>query len=207
MRGIFVIAITTLKECMQSYRRWHLLTVILNLMGQKSTDFVNLNNEILWSDITIFRYSDISNDPILYCSQGSCLVFQLIFATLDMFFKENSKSSQKIEIPGGPIFRAIFSLSFRAKISLGSLFKQLELLFQKSVKRSSNCLQRDPDDIFALKDKEKMALKIGPAGFSIFWLLFEIKIFFCAKHVHSDKNNLEYHSVENQTWSPTVGWW
>ena len=42
-----------------------------------------------------------------YFSQGSCLVFQtmvfqLIFATLNMFFRENSNSSQKIENPGGP---------------------------------------------------------------------------------------------------------
>ncbi len=35
-------------------------------------------------------------------------------------------------------------------------------------KRSSNRLQRDPNDIFALKDTEKTALKNGPAGFSIF---------------------------------------
>ena len=50
---------------------------------------------------------------LYYDSQGSCLVFQtmvfqLIFATLDMFFRENSNCSQEIEIPAGPTFRAIF---------------------------------------------------------------------------------------------------
>ncbi len=53
-------------------------------------------------------------------SQGSRLVFQsvvfqLIFATLNMFFREYSNIRQKIENPAGPIFRAIFPLSFKAK--------------------------------------------------------------------------------------------
>ncbi len=100
------------------------------------------------------------------------MVFQPIFATLNMFFREYSNSRQKIENPAGPIFRAIFPLSFRAKISLESLCKQLELLFTDFRKRCSNSLQRDPNDIFALKDKEKIALKIGPVGFSILRLVF-----------------------------------
>ncbi len=104
------------------------------------------------------------------------MVFQLIFATLNMFFREYSNSRQKIENPAEPIFRAIFSLSSMAKISLESLCKQLELLFTEFWKRSSNSLQRDPDDIFALKDKEKNALKTGPARFSIFCLLFEYSL-------------------------------
>ncbi len=49
-------------------------------------------------------------------------------------------------------------------------------LFRKSVKRSSNSLQRDSNDIFALKDKGKIALKIGPDGFSIFCLVFEYSL-------------------------------
>ncbi len=96
------------------------------------------------------------------------MVFQLIFVTLNNIFRENSNSSQKIKNRAGPIFRAEFALSLRTKISVGTLCKQLELLFQNSVKRSSNCLQRDPNGIFALKDKEKIALKIGQALFSIF---------------------------------------
>ncbi len=37
-------------------------------------------------------------------------------------------------------------------------------------------MQRDPNDIFALKDKEKISLKFGPAGFSIFCLVFEYSL-------------------------------
>ncbi len=57
-------------------------------------------------------------------------------------------------------------------------------------------MQRDPNDIFALKDKEKIALKIDPTGFLL--LLFEIKVVFYANH---DKNKLklENHSLDNQT--------
>ncbi len=71
-----------------------------------------------------------------------------------------SQKAAKIENPAGPIFRAFFSLSFMAKISLESLCKQ----------------GRDPNDIFALKEKGKIALKIGPVGFSIFFLLFEYSL-------------------------------
>ena len=49
-----------------------------------------------------------------------------------MFCIENCfylKSSHKIENPAGPIFRAIISVSLRAKISVGFLWKKLELLF------------------------------------------------------------------------------
>ena len=85
---------------------------------------------------------------------------------------------------------------------LESLCKQLELLFADFWKRCSNCLQRDPNDIhvFALKDKEKIALKIGLPGFSIFRPLFEFSL---KKHVSSDKNKLENHSLENQMRSLT----
>ena len=64
-------------------------------------------------------------------------------------------------------------------LPLESLCKQLELLFTDFRKRCSNSLQRDPNDIFALKDKEKIALKIGPAGFSIFCLVFEYSLKTC----------------------------
>ena len=66
---------------------------------------------------------------------------------------------------------------------------QLELHCQKSVKRSLNSLHRDPN---------RIALKIGRPGFSIFQMLFVIKAFFSAKHVLSDKNKLGNHSLEKQ---------
>ncbi len=130
---------------------------------------------------TVLYYKGIGLERYYDFSQGSRLVFQsvvfqLIFATLNMFFRDYSNTRQKIENPAGPIFRAIFPISFRAKISLGSLCNLLELLFRKSVKRCSNCLQRESNDLFALNDKGKIALKIGPAGFSIFCLLFEYSL-------------------------------
>ena len=78
------------------------------------------------------------------------------------------------------------------------IFDTLNMFFREKLKIWDNCLHRDPNDIFVLKDKEKNSLKSGHPGFYIFPLLFEIKVFFYAKHVSSDKNKLENHSLENQ---------
>ena len=79
------------------------------------------------------------------------------------------------------IWEQFFLLPFSAIISPGSMCKQLEFLFTDFWKRNSNCLQRDPNDIFPLKDKEKIALKIGRLGFSHFLLLFAFSLKTCLR--------------------------
>ncbi len=59
------------------------------------------------------------------------------------------------------------------------------------------------NDIFALKDKQKYALKIGMASVLIFKPLFEFSL---KNMFRVTKNKLENHSLENQTWSLTEYW-
>ncbi len=66
------------------------------------------------------------------------------------------------------IFRAYFSLSFRAKISFGSPLQMVGTPFQKFVKGVPTVYEGGPNDISAPKDEEKYALKICMGTFSIF---------------------------------------
>ena len=66
------------------------------------------------------------------------------------------------------IFRAYFSLSFRAKISFGPPLQMVGTPFQKFVKGVPTVYKGGPNDISAPKDEEKYALKICMGTFSIF---------------------------------------
>ncbi len=90
------------------------------------------------------------------------------------------------------IFRAYFSLSFRAKISFGPPLQMVGTPFQKFVKGIPTVSKGSPNNISAPTDEEKYALNICMDTFSIFLMLFEIK------EVFYGIDKLENHSLELQ---------